>query len=33
MMRALLPVLPLWPALAFADHEFDDRNIGNGQVL
>lgn len=33
MTRALLPVLLLWPALAFADHELDDRNIGNGQVL
>ena len=32
-MRALLPVVLLWPALALADHELDDRDIGNGQVL
>ncbi|MDE0113303.1 MAG: cytochrome c [Albidovulum sp.] len=22
-----------WPVLAFADHELDDRDIGNGQIL
>ena len=33
MMRALLPVVLLWPALALADHELDDRDIDNGQIL
>ncbi len=33
MTRALLTFVLLWPALAFADHELVDRDIGNGQIL
>ena len=33
-MTRVLPVLALlWPALAIADHELDNRDIGNGRVL
>ena len=32
-MRALHLVVLLWPTLALADHELDDRDIGNGEVL
>jgi len=30
MMRALLPVVLPWPALALADHDLDDRDIDSG---
>ena len=33
MMRALRLLVLVWPALALADHELDDRDIGNGQIL
>ena len=33
MTRALPLIVLLWPGLALGDHEFDDRDIGKGQVL
>ncbi len=33
-MKAVLPALVLlWPALALAGHELDDRDLANGKVL